>query len=129
MKAAKELKEKGNECLKQKHDFYEAIRFYENAMSLFQWIVNKKVNWKKQEIEDEMIEFFEYETSVEEERNEIIELQCSCLLNIAFVSQKLFEWNDWSVVHFLSLSLLSFLLLLSLSSDGYGLVSKHVQLS
>lgn len=96
----------------QKHDFYEAIRFYENAMSLFHWIVNKKVNWKKQEIEDDMIERFEYETTVEEERKEIMELQCSCLLNIALASQKLLEWNDWyvSFLFFSYPSLLSFFL-------------------
>jgi hypothetical protein len=96
MKSAKDLKEKGNESLLHKHDFYEAIHFYENAMSLFHWIVNKKENWKKQEIEDDMLEMFEYQPAEETERKEIQELKCSCLLNFALASQKLFQWSDRS---------------------------------
>jgi hypothetical protein len=94
MKAARDLKEKGNESLTRKNDYYESIHFYENSMSIFHWIVNKKENWKKQEIEDDKLEMFEYEPTNEAEREEIQELKCSCLLNIAFASQKLLQWSD-----------------------------------
>jgi hypothetical protein len=94
MKFAVAAKANGNSSISAER-YYEAIHLYEIGMSVFQWIVNKKENWKKQEIEDEMIEQFDYAPQSVEEERAIKELKASCLLNIALASQKLGQWNDW----------------------------------
>lgn len=91
---ALEYKQQGNDSLQQM-EYYESINHYETAMSIFHWIVNKKENWKRQEIEDDMLEIFEYQPVTQQERQKIDELKCSCLLNIALAYQKLVQWNDW----------------------------------
>lgn len=101
MKSALEYKQQGNESL-QNSEYYEAIHHYETAMSIFHWIVNKKDNWKRQEIEDDMLEMFEYCPETGQELNEVHELKCSCLLNIALASQKLQQWSEWYCISFVS---------------------------
>lgn len=94
MKYALEIKSQGNEYFEQEL-YHEAINQYERSLSIFHWIVNKKHNWRREEIEDDMLKEFEYVTDNIEEKNEINKLRCSCLLNMAFAFQKLAQWNDW----------------------------------
>lgn len=94
MKFAQESKLKGNEYY-EREEYHQAIQQYERGMSVFNWIVNKKENWRKQEIEDDMIDKFQYETNDPEELSLIKQFNCSCLLNMALVFQKLTQWNDW----------------------------------
>eukprot|EP00602_Paraphysomonas_sp_CaronLab_P005723 CAMPEP_0185030514 /NCGR_PEP_ID=MMETSP1103-20130426/17517_1 /TAXON_ID=36769 /ORGANISM="Paraphysomonas bandaiensis, Strain Caron Lab Isolate" /LENGTH=499 /DNA_ID=CAMNT_0027565687 /DNA_START=1 /DNA_END=1497 /DNA_ORIENTATION=+ len=86
-------KSKGNEFLAEGKE-YEAMHEYERAMSVFKWVVNKKENWKKQEIEDEYLEEHCYEPSTEREKQDIDAMFCACLLNLAIVYQKLNQWQD-----------------------------------
>jgi hypothetical protein len=50
-----------------------------------------------QEIEDHMIDQYEYEPNNPDEEAIVKQLTCSSLLNMALAFQKLNQWPDWLI--------------------------------
>ena len=93
MKAAVVMKSRGNKSL-QDGELYDAMHDYERALAVFNWIENLKEDWKRKEIEDEFIVQHEYNPENDTQSKEVVEFQCSCLLNLALVYSHQLQWSD-----------------------------------
>jgi hypothetical protein len=88
---ASEMKEEGNELLKQRR-YDDAMNVYEKAIGVYYYVQNRESDWKKKGINDADVKIVD-ETLVEEGSAEmaaqVAQLKTSVLLNISLAAENL----------------------------------------